>query len=265
MVSPVDICNYALDQIAARATVTAINPSDGTQAGDVCSRNYQPRMDALFRSALWNCARFQQPLVLLKARAGTPENPSGTTTPEPPFPWMYEYATPTEPYMLRARYIMPMIQTGSGTSIPLTTGPQTVLPAFGSTTDPIPFLVATDTDAKGNLIRVILTNQPLAILVYTARVEDPTLWDPELIDAAAMYLASWIVMPVNGDLKQAAKCEAGVKMLVTEARVGDGNEGPNMTDQTPDWILARARGSGLSIPSVACMWDVLAFPSGIAY
>lgn len=266
-ISPVDICNWALDQIGARASVTSINPGDGTLAGNTCSSNYQPRMDALFRGALWNCARFQTPagLTLMKARAGTPENPNGTVTPNPPFPWMYEYAWPSEPYCLRARYIIPMIQTGTGLSVPLTTGPTTILPAYGSNQPPVPFLVGNDVDDKGRVVKVILTNQPDAYLVYTMRVEDPTLWDPELIDAASMYLASWIVTPIQGNLQMAARCEAAVKQLVINARVGDGNEAPNMVDLTPDWIMARVRGSGLSIPSVAGMWDTLAFPSGVAF
>lgn len=265
-VSPVDICNAALDQISARATVTSIDPSDGTQAADICARHYQPCMDSLFRSALWNCARFQTPagLTLLKARAGTPENPDGTTTPNPPMPWMYEYACPSAPYMLRGRYIVPIVQTGTGTTPPLMTGPVTILPAFAAG-DIIPFIVGTDVDKSGNIQRVILTNQPDAQMVYTARIDDPTLWDPEFRQAAEMYLATWIVMPIQGNLQQAARCEQAVKALVAQARSADGNEGPNMVDLTPDWIIARTRGSGLSIPSVACMWDSLAFPAGVAF
>ena len=265
MTSPVDIANQALDQIGARGVITSIFPSDGSQSADVCARHYQPRMDSLFRAALWNCARFQAPLTLLKARPGTLENPDGATTPTPPFPWMYEYAWPTSPFALRARYIVPMIQTGSTSAVPLTTGPSTVLPAYGGGRQPIRFLVAIDTDARGNQQKVILTDQPAAELVYTMRVDDPTLWDPELTDAAAMYLAAWIVTPIQGNLAQASRCEQSVKALVAAARVGDGNEGPNMVDTTPDWIMARSRGSGLLIPSVSQMWDALAFPGGEAF
>lgn len=262
--TPVDICNYALDQIGARASVTSISPSDGTQAGDTCARHYQPRMDSLFRSALWNCARFQTPngLTLLKARKGTPENPDGSVTSDPPFPWMYEYQWPSSPYALRARYIVPMVQSGSTTSVPLMTGPNVILPAAGSSKSPIPFLVSSDIDANGNQIRVILTNQPQAQLVYTARVTDPTLWDAELVDAASMYLATWLVTPIQGNLQQAARCQQLVKELVVAARVGDGNEGPNIVDMTPDWIAARARGSGFAMPAVAAMWDSLPFANG---
>lgn len=57
MTAPVDVVNMALADIGARTLVQSINPSDGSQAGDIASLLYQPKMDALGRSAHWNCLR----------------------------------------------------------------------------------------------------------------------------------------------------------------------------------------------------------------
>ena len=265
MLSPTAICNQALDEISARATVTSIDPSDGTQAGDICARHYQPRIDALFRSAHWNFARMQAPMTLLRARAGTPPNPSGAL-PNPPFPWLYEYAVPTVPKCLKARYIVPQLPGQTATTVPLTTGPQTVLPAFSGANTP-PFILSSDVDANGKQISVILTNQLAALLVYTARIEDPELWDPRFVEAAVMLLAAWIASPVNGSMQQAAKCTTMAQTLVMQARISDGDEGTSQVDLTPDWIFARSRTSGLTIPGVSCGagWDSLALPGGTVF
>ena len=50
--SPVDVCNMALSQIAVRTSITSISPSDGTVAGDACALLYQPTVDAFARRAL---------------------------------------------------------------------------------------------------------------------------------------------------------------------------------------------------------------------
>src|SRR5258705_48294 len=97
MTSPVDLCNLALDQISARASITGINPAAlaNTVAAQVASRTYQLQADAIFGGAHWNSARKQGDLTLLKAARGTPETPDGSL-PQPPIPWRYEYAYPDD-------------------------------------------------------------------------------------------------------------------------------------------------------------------------
>src|SRR5215813_5662357 len=117
--APVDICNLALSQIGSRAQISSLNPSDGTVAGNACSLLYQPTIDAFSRAAHWNCCRFEVKLNLLKAAAGTPENPNGTTLPIPPIGWLYSYALPVD--CLKARHLVPQI-VQQGVNPPLTTG-----------------------------------------------------------------------------------------------------------------------------------------------
>src|SRR5436190_450131 len=149
--SAVDFCNMAISQIGARAAVQSINPSDGSQAADACALLFQPTVDAYARAAHWNCLRFQSgtpastfppPLTLLKAAAGTPENPAGTTLAQPPQPWLYEYALPVD--CLKVRFLVPLL-TNPGTSPPLTSAGGTML-AAQYCGDAIPFTVAVDFD-----------------------------------------------------------------------------------------------------------------------
>ena len=55
----------------AGVTVQSIDPSDGSLAGDIMARNYQPRVDGVSRAAQWNCLRFEQPLTLMRASAAS--------------------------------------------------------------------------------------------------------------------------------------------------------------------------------------------------
>lgn len=266
MTSPVDIGNLALDAIRARANVTSIFPSDGSLAADVISSQYQIRIDALFRAANWNCARSQATLTLLKAAKGTPENLSGALLPLPPKPWLYEYAWPSNPFCLKARFILPIINSASG-AVPLTTadGSSTW---FGGFNRQIPFLSGNGLDASGNRIRTIMTNQPQAELVYTARITDPDLWDSSFTEAAISALAAWICQPVSGNNQLAKDNIQAAGATIMAARLADANEGTSQVDNTPDWIQARWRGgstfnSQSAVP--AQTWDAMSFPGGVVY
>lgn len=265
--SPEDVVNSSLDQIRVASNVQSINPSDGSYAANVASRNYQPRMDALFRSAHWNCARFQAPLTILKAYQGTVYNPNGAS-PNPPNGWLYEYAYPAAPICLKVRFVFPWIGANAGAtgnislpSTPLTTGNIPMFPnSSAGGPRPVKFVVSTDLDANGNQIRVILCNSPYANAVYTARVDDPTLWDPSLLEAATGILAVWLAQPLSGNAQLAAAAGGMAKQAILTARISDGDEGFTSSDSTPDWI--RIRDGGTSATSDVCYagWDSISIP-----
>lgn len=263
MSSIVDIVNQALDECKARASVTSIFPSDGSLAANVASRHFWPRIDALARSANWNSHRFQQTLGLLKAAQGTPENPSGSTLPLPPMPWVYEYAVPTAPLFLRARYIVPLAPNGLTSTVPLTTaGSALAVPSIWS--GRVPYLVTSDVDANQNQIRVILTNLSQAQLVYTCRISDPNLWDAQFVDAAVGVLASYLALPVTGDKQIAAGAISRAKECVLAARISDGDENPVRSGHIPDWLTARGAGSWSARDSFPTTngWESLTFGDG---
>ena len=269
--SPTQLCNLALLQVAARAKVTSVNPSDGTTAGDVCSQLYQPTIDAFARAAHWNCLRFQSgpigstfppPLQLLKAAVGTPEQIANPALPAPPQPWFYEYALP--PDCLKARFLVPQITTGSTTAVPLTSAGGIMLPAnLGAMA--IPFTVAVDLDATGNEIQVLLTNLCKAQLVYTRRLTNMALWDSQFLMGAKAALAVWLAPGLNGSVSLTQAALGMAKQALDAARVSDGNEGPQSQDHTPDWIAIRSGGRTRPGGLFVAPWDSFGFPGGVTY
>lgn len=269
--SPEDVCNLSLDEIRAGVTVQSINPSDGSLAGNVMSRHYQLQVDNVSRAAQWNCLRYQAPLALLRAAPGTYANPSGLNSGAPPVPWLYEYALPAQPACLRMRYVFPHfpapgVAPGAIISLPptpLTTGNIATFPN-GSPSRPIaaPFAVSKDLDAKGNTIRVVLTNAPYAIGVYTSRENDPTNWDPQFVTAVVMTLAAWTAEPITGSSSMVVQKSQIAASLVNAARVSDGDEGTQTTDHIPDWIQIRYGGAAFGLANQPGLWDTLALPFG---
>lgn len=260
MTAPVQLVNLALDAIGARAQVAAPVPtaSDGSQAGDVACRQYQIRLDSLSRSAHWQCLRRQVMLTLLKAQQGTPENPSGAL-PQPPQPWLYEYALPRD--YLKARYIPALLQNGNGLTPVATNLNNTPAPFMPNVA--VPFEIAIDTDSEDNEIKVLLTNWPQAQLVYTAQIANPDLWDSQFTTAFIATLAAFFVNPLNRNAQLAGEQISIAKSLIESARISDGNEGPSSVDHTPDWIRARGWGAGAAGPGAGWLpWDSMVFPEG---
>ena len=268
--SPVQLCNLALLQVAARAKVTSISPSDGTPAGDICTQLYQPTIDAFARSAHWNCLRFQSgsigstrppPLQLLKAAPGTPEAIANPALAAPPQPWLYEYALP--PDCLKARFLVPQL-TPSASSPPLTSAGGLMLPRGGGA-GAIPFTVAVDLDANGNEVQVLLTDLCKAQLVYTRRLTNIGLWDSQFTMGAKAALAVWLAPGLNGSVALATAAMGIAKAMLDAARISDGNEGPQVQDHVPDWIAVRAGGSRRPSGLFVAPWDSFGFPGGVSY
>jgi hypothetical protein len=262
MTVPVDIVNLAADAIGSRAQCSSINPSDGSQLGDVGSRQYSVRVRALLRSAYWNCARRQATLSLLKAARGTPENPDGTGAP-PPQRWLYEYQLSSD--YERARFIPALVQD-TNLAVPVMTGSNLAQFPGMMANVAIPFVIAIDTDASGNQIKVLLTDWPQAQLVYTAFIQNCDLWDSEFLTAAVASLASFLVNPLNRNAQLAGEQAAIAKSLILGARISDGNEGPSSVDHVPDFIQVRGFGYLDYSPGTTLLpWAPMAFGDGTLF
>jgi hypothetical protein len=293
------ICNGALDQIRARATVNltvganGVLTSDGTLAGNVITRQFWARLDSLARAAPWNTHRQQLALTLLQARQGVPENPSGTNYDNPMWPWLYCYAlpmgvaesitvysqvggpatqtitVPAAPMFLRARYILRQIITSTGTP-PLTTGPIAQLPYPAGQDRITPDLVTTVADTSGTLWKALFCNHTQAQLIYTARIVDPGLWDPEFVDAAQLALAVWIEQAINGNNQLQGGLIQRANEYILQARIADANEQPERMDRDASWISARdsyfdnGYGGDPSLQSslYGPAWDAMSWPQG---
>jgi hypothetical protein len=270
MTSQVDICNMALGQIVQNTAITGIDPpSPPGVASRSCAQLYQTQVDATFRAAHWNCARFQAAGTLLAARRGTPQNPSGAL-PEPPQPWLYMYAYPAD--CLLVRFVFPLCNTPSVAAPVMTNVGINYLPIIRTS---LPFVPASALDADSNRIKVILTNCPQAQLVYTGRLADPDLWDPALINAAVGVMAAWLVNPVARNAGLLKERVAVATSLIEAGRISDGNEGITSTDIIPDWMAVRntgsgwgdAFGNGWGVPGGGFMggWDAIAMPNGLSF
>lgn len=261
MVSVIDVCNMSLDNIGARFSITSLNPPLPPPNAIVVGRHYGPKIDALFRAAHWNCARRQQQLTLLKAAIGTPENPNGAL-PQPPPPWLYEYAYPSD--CLAARYLIPNPPTTGTGSMPILGGGTMANPVWCAQVG-YPFAVAIDTDVNNYQIKVILTDLEYAQAVYTARITNPDLWDSHFLAAACATLGSWLVNPLARNAEVLKEQVEIAKAIIIAARISDGNEGVTSTDHVPDWMAVRGF-SGLESFGGAQAWygwDSMGFPGGV--
>jgi hypothetical protein len=215
----------------------------------------------LLRAVNWNCARKQIALSQLKAVYTSP----GVLSPNPPpTPWWFEYAEPTD--CLKCRFVLrltPQYQI----SPPLTSGGMNVLPRHF--TGFVPFIPALDTDSFGNPIKVILTNEPKAQLVYTADISQvPDLWDSQLQIAASSSLAAYLANTLARNTELMSQMVSSATATIAAARASDGNEGLPTQDHIPDWVQARSGGFGCGPGGVGqnCGgFDGMSFPGGLRY
>lgn len=235
LLSDVQIANLALDAAGTRSTIASLQ--ENSKEARACSRQYGPALAAVLQAAHWNFARKQSSLSLLK---------DGTQGDAVPVPWLYEYAYPSD--CLQARYVMPLLQSNPGTA----PGASSVPYAMGQ---PVRFIVSSDDDSQGNPIKVILCNQPTAILVYTRLVTNTGLFDDTFTQALAFYVAHRISIPLSGDKALAKSNFEIAERLTTEARASNGNEGLTVIDQVPDWVAVRGYASDWAYPP-GSFWTV---------
>jgi hypothetical protein len=228
--SDVQICNLALDSIGTRSTIASLQ--ENSKEARACARQYLPTLEAVLSAAHWNFARKQVALALLKD--GTKNPPDAV-----PQPWVYEYAWPAD--CVRARFIMPLLQGNPGVvpgsqALPFWMGP------------PVRWLVSSDVDAQGNAIKVILTNQGNAQLVYTTLITNTLMFDGQFVRAFANYLGHLLAIPLSGDKTLAKQAFDMANATAIAARATNGNEGITVIDVVPDWMRVRGYISDWAYP-----------------
>lgn len=156
MASEVDICNLALGHLGDRATVSSIDPPEGSAQAEHCARFYPVARDALLAMHAWAFATKR-----IAVAAVTAENPE----------WDYAYAEPAN--LLKILAVLPADSTDDSE-------------AAGQ------YLSQPYALESG----LILTDQAGAIVRYTERVTDPTRFTPLFTDALAYMLASYLAGPI---------------------------------------------------------------------
>ncbi|MDR3556241.1 MAG: hypothetical protein P4L55_15925 [Syntrophobacteraceae bacterium] len=103
----------------------------------------------------------------------------------------------------------------------------------------VPFQIAPEQDASGNKIKVILSSMETVLIVYTALVDAPNLWDDEFAEAFVYYPGAHLAGSLVGDKQIDKEMVEKASMLAAQARAVDANEQPVSPNHTPDWIRAR--------------------------
>jgi len=184
--SPADMVNLALRRIGYKLRVS--NLFDGSRASGVALDIYAQTRDAVMRDGNWDfCSRTLVLELLKQAPAGGYVPPNNWSTAYPAQPWMFEYSYPAD--CLKVRAI-------KNTAV--------LLPNF----DPQPntFSVANDTGFSPAR-KVILTDVPAALMIYTGQVTNPATWEASFIEAFAASLARRLA-PSLADM-EVTKLEAG--------------------------------------------------------
>ena len=241
MTAPVDICNQALAESAARASIG--NIGEDSPEGQAAEQFYTSVRDQVLRAARWGFARKTALLSLLKASPGTPESTVTTATTWtaafPPPPWLYSYAKPADALTVWQVQMQPNTAISG---VPLMSTASMVGQAqWGASPDrnAVRFVMAADDDETGNPQTVILTNASQALCVYTRVIEDPDNWDPLFRDAVVQALAGKFAMAVSGDKEVVKLRMQTANNAIIAARTANANETVTTLERDADWISAR--------------------------
>lgn len=222
MASEVDICNLALGHLGDAATVSSLNPPEGSAQAEHCSRFYPIARDSLLELHSWNFATTRVALASL-----------GSDWPE----WQYCYACPTDAVNLLA--ILPPAASDDYSVANNYGFTQSGIPLVGSGTyTPQPY--AQETLPDGTL--VIYTNQDSAVLRYTRSVTDTTIFSPLFVDSLAWYLASYLAGPIiKGDqgAAEAKRCMAAAMGMLSKATTSDANQRRTTIQPHVGWMAGR--------------------------
>jgi hypothetical protein len=192
--TPEDLLNVALRRIGYRTRVT--NFFEGSAQADVALDIYGQTRDELLRKMCWGFAERNVAMTLLKqAPIGGYFPPlAWDPTANPPLPWFFEYAYPSDCLDVRAVKQAPL---------------------FVQNFDPQPVVFAIENDNNyAPPQRVVLCNVPNALLVYTGQIFDLSTWEQDALEAFAAVLGRRLAPVLVG--LDAAKMAAADEMQSTE-------------------------------------------------
>jgi hypothetical protein len=226
MASEVGICNLALAHLGDEATVTSINPPEGSAQAEHCQRFYPIARDGMLQMHNWN---FASRRVLL------------AQVTQPWDQWQYAYAAPGD--MMVAVSVLPPESDDDYTSRRIPADQ----PGWAYNYTPIvaagmyvPQAYSIETDSSGN--KVIYTNQKDALLRYQALVTDSTKFDPLFTIALSHYLASMLAGPVLKGDAGAAESKRQLQLMLVylqQARASDANQRNIKPEHLTSWISGR--------------------------
>jgi hypothetical protein len=167
---------------------------------DLCRLHYPLVRDVILKAASWPCASAYARLAVIAERDFNLPWAPGVVPPS----WRFAYGQPAD--MLAPRYSM----------------------TFGK------FAVGQSEDTP-----MIFSNEPDAILHYTARVTNPALFDQGLVNAIVKALAATLCIPITAKDARAARLKEEAVEAVLLARTEFANESEDMRESLPSWIQVR--------------------------
>jgi len=226
MASEVEICNLALAYLGDDATVSSIDPPEGSSQAEHCARFYAIARDSLLQMHSWNFASRRVSLASVTM---------------PYTMWQYAYACPGD--MMTAVAVLP---PEAENDYALRAYPSDTA-GYGWTNAPfvaagayVPQQYQIETDTSGN--KVIYTNQQNALLRYQALVTDTTKFDPLFVMALAWHLASMLAGPIlKGDqgAAEGKRCAQMMMAYLQQARASDANQRNIRPEHITTWISGR--------------------------
>lgn len=105
------------------------------------------------------------------------------------------------------------------------------------TSDRVPFELGVNDTRDG---KTLLCDRAEAVLVYTAYIADPTLYDSAFVDCLAWRVAYEVAVSVTGDRSIQGQCLQAWQKFMPEAASLDSNEGMADPNRDAPWITGRA-------------------------
>ena len=219
MASVVDIANLALARLGDDATISSLNPPEGSAQAEHCARFYPMARDMMLAwpDADWSFANARINLAPVASSVST---------------WDYAYAVPSN--MLKAVAVLDP-DAEDDYSMPVGANLPGIGRPLNSTTQP--YTIETLNGAS-----VIYTNQANALLRYIVRIEDATKFPPLFVDALVWLLASHIAGPIlKGDSGASASnsCYQAFMSALNRAMAADATQRKVVINHVVPWIADR--------------------------
>ena len=224
MASEVDIVNLALGRLGDDATVSSIDPPEGSAQASHAARFYPIARDSMLEMHQWGFATRRVTLAVLTGAS--------------PSPWQYAYAAPANALNMLA--VMASDATNdysTGQPMPYTPPGMPAQAGYGLYV-PQEYVVEALEDGTS----VIYTNQVNAVLRYSALVSDTTKFSPLFTDALAWLLASHLAGPIlKGETGAAAakSCMQMFNTIFSKATVSDANQRRATVAANTNWLANR--------------------------
>lgn len=202
MPTVVDICNLALARIGDEATVSSIDPPEGSAQATHCARFYPMALGTILDAHYWSFCTVRSTLAQLAAT--------------PAFGWAYAYAQPNNAVNIISIHAADAIDDK----------------------DPRPFEMESLADGT----TVIYTNTLNAAARYTVRGTDPAKYQPLFVESLVWLLSSHLSGPIVKGMegvKLMQSCYQAYTATLVQAKASDAAQRRVTLMHNPEFLKVR--------------------------